>query len=159
MYSNQNLAIRKIKAICDYQFGPEITDILFEKDINIKVEYSKNTGRIRHIFANDRLYLSLKPTNGFFTLSLNSAKKILENTSPPKLRTIVLTDISDFIKMGRNVFCKHVIDIDETLRPLDEVIVVNQEDELLAIGRLKIPIDYVRAFKNGIAINVRKGLN
>ena len=52
----------------------------------------------------------------------------------------------------------------ESLKSIDypkdlyEVIIVNESDELLGIGRLKIPIPYVKSFKNGIAINVRKGI-
>ena len=40
---------------------------------------------------------------------------------------------------------------------MDEVIVVNQDDDLLAIGRLKIPAHHVKFFQSGIAINIRKG--
>ena len=36
--------------------------------------------------------------------------------------------------------------------------VVNQNDELLAIGRLKLPKIYVKSFSRGIAVNVRKGV-
>jgi predicted RNA-binding protein (TIGR00451 family) len=156
---NYLLGLRKVKAICDYQFDPEITDLLFSNEEHIRLERSKNTNKIRYIYKKDKLLFALRPNNGFLTLSLFSAKKIIENTTPPKLRAIVLTEISDFIKKGRNVFCKHIIDIDENLRPMDEVIVVDQKDELLAIGRLKIPVTYVKAFKNGVAINVRKGIN
>jgi len=156
---NYLLGLRKVKAICDYQFDPEITDILFDNQEEIRLERSKNTNKIRYIYIKDNLLLTLRPNNGFFTLSFFSAKKIISNTTPPKLRAVVSTEISDFIKNGRNVFCKHVIDIDENLRPMDEVIIVDQNDELLAIGRLKIPIAYVKTFKNGVAINVRKGIN
>jgi archaeosine-15-forming tRNA-guanine transglycosylase len=36
---------------------------------------------------------------------------------------------------------------------------VNQSGELLAIGKLQIPITYINSFKNGIAIKVRRGIN
>ena len=157
MMDTHFLALRKIKAISDYQFSPSITDVLFENDDIITIEHSKNTNKIRYIYNEGRLFLTLRPTNGFFTLSLFSAQKIIEKTKSPKMRSIVLNEISEFIKKGRNVFCKHVIDVDENLRPNDEVIVVNENDELLGIGRLKIPIPYVKSFKNGIAINIRKG--
>lgn len=152
------LALRKAKGISDYQFGPLITDILFDNEQKISVEFSKNTGKIKHIFYEDKIILNFRPSNGFFTLTLFSAKKIIENVERPTLRAIVLTEISEFIKKGRNVFCKHVTDIDCNLRPFDEVIVVNQEDDLLAIGRLVLPVSYVKSFKIGIAINVRKGI-
>jgi len=151
------LGIRKIKAISDYQFGPEITDVLFKDINNIKLERSRNTNKIRFIYYKNDLLLTLRPTNGFFALTLYSARIILKHTKPPKLRALVMTEISEFIKEGRNVFCKHVVDIDTDLRPMDEVIVVNQDDELLAIGRLKIPAHQVKFFQSGIAINIRKG--
>ena len=152
------LGLRQTKAISDYQFNPDITNILFGDHDDIRIERSKNTNKIRHVYDKEELLLSLRPTNGFFTLSLHSAKKIIDNTKPPILRVIVQTEISEFIKKGRNVFCKHVIDIDLNLRPMDEIIVVDQNDELLAIGRLKIPAHYVTFFNSGIAVNVRKGI-
>lgn len=153
------ITLRKIKAICDYQFGPLITDVLFDNDNSIDIKFSKNTGRMKHIYYQENLLLNFRPTNGFFTLSLFSANKIIKSVPKPTLRVIVQNEISEFIKKGRNVFCKHIIDIDDNLRALDEVIVVNQKDELLAIGKLKFPVPYLRSFKRGIAVNVRRGIN
>jgi predicted RNA-binding protein (TIGR00451 family) len=158
MYSNF-LDLRNIKGISDYQFGQLITDILFEDENSIRVEYSKNTNKIKYIYENEDLLLSFKPTNGFFTISLYAAHKIVSHTDIPLMRAVVLSEISEFIKKGRNLFCKHVIDIDPRLRALDEVIVVNEEDEVLAVGRLMIPIPYIKTFNTGVAIKVRKGTN
>ncbi|MHA1349228.1 MAG: PUA domain-containing protein [Promethearchaeota archaeon] len=152
------LALRKVKSICDYQFGQVITDILFEDESEIQFIFSRNTGKIKHIYQDNNLLLNLRPTNGFFTLSLFSAERIINKTPPPKLRAVVMSEVSEFIKKGRNVFCKHVVDIDITLRPNDEVIVVNQNDDLLAIGKVVIPIPYIRSFQTGIALKIRKGI-
>ncbi|MFX0035279.1 MAG: PUA domain-containing protein [Candidatus Hermodarchaeota archaeon] len=153
------LGFRQIKAISDYQFGKEITNTLFDEINCIRIERSKNTNKIRHIYYKNNLLLTLRPSCGFFALTLYSSEKIVKSILPPKLRVIVLSDISEFIKKGRNVFCKHVVEIDENLRPMDEVIVVNQTDELLGIGKLKIPVPYVKHFTRGIAVNIRKGWN
>ena len=153
------LDLRQAKAISDYQFGRDITNLLFKDIDSIRIERSPATQKIRYIFLENNLILALRPNNGFFTLSIHSARIIKTNFRAPKLRVIVLNEISEFIKKGRNVFCKHVIDIDENLRPLDEVIVVNQDDELLAIGRLKLPITYIKSFSRGVAVNIRKGVN
>ncbi len=152
------LALRKVKAICDYQFGQAITDILFEDESEIHFIFSRNTGKIKHIYHENNLLLNLRPTNGFFTLSLFSAERIINNTPSPKHRAVVMSEISEFIRKGRNVFCKHIVDIDIALRPNDEVIVVDQSNDLLAIGRLVIPVPYVRSFQTGIALKVRKGI-
>jgi archaeosine-15-forming tRNA-guanine transglycosylase len=45
------------------------------------------------------------------------------------------------------------------LRPNDEVIVVNENNDLLAIGKLVIPVPYVRSFQTGIALKIRKGIS
>ena len=152
------LALRKVKAICDYQFGQVITDILFEEENEIQFVFSRNTGKIKHIYLDNNLLLNLRPTNGFFTLSLHSAERIINNTPSPKYRAVVMSEVSEFIRKGRNVFCKHVVDIDITLRPNDEVIVVNQNNDLLAIGKLVIPVPYIRSFQTGIALKIRKGI-
>ena len=157
-FSSYNI-IQIIRAITDYQFGPDITKAVFEESTISNIDYSKNTGRMKHVYVNDELFLNYRPNVGLFTLSLNAARRIKEKTTPPKLRVIVLDEISEYIREGRNVFNKHVIDIDKNLRPFDEVIVVNQLDELLGIGRLKLPVPYVRSFNNGIAVIVRKGIN
>ncbi|MFX1339628.1 MAG: PUA domain-containing protein [Promethearchaeota archaeon] len=152
------LGFRQLKSISDYQFGKDITDILFDDMNHINIQRSPNTKKIRYVYYKKELLLVLKPINGLFTLTLLSAKNIKEKTNIPRLRVVVLNDIAEFIKKGRNVFCQHVVDIDEKLRPLDEVIVVNQDDELLGIGRLKVPVPYVRSFSHGIAVNIRKGI-
>ena len=102
--------------------------------------------------------INLRPTNGFFTVSLFSARKIIDNTPSPKFRAVVMSEVSEFIRKGRNVFCKHVVDIDVALRPNDEVIVVNENNDLLAIGKLVLPVPYVRSFQTGIALKIRKGI-
>ncbi|TFG00425.1 MAG: pseudouridine synthase [Promethearchaeota archaeon] len=158
MNTTRLLALRKLHAISDYQFGPVITKILFNNESEIEIIRSANTNKIKYIHLKDELLLSLKPTTGLFTLSFLAAKIIINETKCPKLRAVVLSEISKFIKKGRNVFCKHITDIDTDLRPMDEVIVVNQEDEILAIGRINIPIAYIKTFNRGEAINVRKGI-
>ena len=157
MDSKLLIGIRQVKAISDYQFGKQVTDVLFEEIQDIHLKRSRSTNKIRYIYKGDNLMLTLRPNNGFLTLSFYSANIIVKNCLPPKMRVIVLNEISEFIEKGRNVFCKHVVELDEELRPLDEVIVVNQNDELLAIGRLKLPVSYIKDFSIGVAVNVRKG--
>ncbi|MFW9826253.1 MAG: PUA domain-containing protein [Candidatus Thorarchaeota archaeon] len=152
------LGLRQVKSISDYQFGKDITDILFDDMDRITIQRSRNTNKIRYIYYKEELLLVLRPINGLFTLTFLSAKIIKEKTLIPRLRIVVLNDIAEFIRKGRNVFCQHVVDIDKTLRPLDEIIVVNQNDELLGIGKLKVPVPYVRSFSHGVAVNIRKGI-
>ena len=74
------LSLRQVQAISDYQFGIDITNILFDDIKNIRLERSPNTDKIRFIYYQNDLLLTLRPNNSLFTLSLFSAKKIIENT-------------------------------------------------------------------------------
>lgn len=77
----------------------------------------------------------------------------------PKFRVCVQTDIQEFIKDGKSVFTKHVVDVDPDLQIGDEVIVVNEENELLAIGKLSLPPKYITQNVDGSCVKVRKGIN
>ena len=74
-FSSYNI-IQIIRAITDYQFGPDITKALFEKSTISNIDYSKNTGRMKHVYVNDELFLNYRPNVGLFTLSLNAARRI-----------------------------------------------------------------------------------
>ncbi len=48
--------------------------------------------------------------------------------------------------------------MDEDIRANDEVIVVNEEDELLATGKAKLSAFEMLAFERGVAVEVRQGV-
>ncbi|MFX1325513.1 MAG: hypothetical protein ACFE8N_11180, partial [Promethearchaeota archaeon] len=82
MHTSRLLGLRQIKAISDYQFGKNITDVLFDDLENIRIERSRSTNKIRYIYYQNDLILTLRPTNGFFTLTFYSANKIIKEIVP-----------------------------------------------------------------------------
>ncbi len=58
---------------------------------------------------------------------------------------------------GRNVFAKFVVDADPNIRPYDEVLVVNGNDELLATGQTLLNGEELKIFQQGLAVKVRRG--
>jgi uncharacterized protein with predicted RNA binding PUA domain len=76
---------------------------------------------------------------------------------PPHI-VAVRGDVSEFIKAGRNVFAKHVVAAESSIRPRDEVIVVNENRELLAVGRAFLAGFEMTQFKRGIAVKTRRGV-
>lgn len=100
----------------------------------------------------------IRPNDGFFLLTPHSAKFLINLLQFPKLRVVVRSDVSEYILKGGNVFAKHVIDCDPTLIPYSEIIVVNQEDIPLAIGKALLNREEMRSLKEGIAVKVRKGI-
>ncbi|MCS7097134.1 MAG: pseudouridine synthase [Candidatus Methanomethylicia archaeon] len=145
-----------LRKIADYQFGEGIGCILFPEEIEI--EKSKRKGKIRHIKLYGKLIATLRASDGQIALTIYGAKIIKEHTKPPKMRVIVTNEVSSFISEGRNVFAKHVKAADLEVRPGSEVIVVNENDELLAVGKAILSGEEMIMFKKGIAVKVRRGV-
>ena len=147
-------ALRRIQCTADYQFGKGVGDTLFPT--NVKVVYSQNTGRIRYIYLDKERLATPRPTDGKLSLSLAGAKRIVENSTPRCIVT-VKSDVSKFIAEGGDVFAAHVVRVDDDVRAKDEVIVVNEDGEVLAVGRAFLSAEEMRAFRRGVAVKVRRG--
>ena len=150
------LSLRKIRGVAEYQFGVGIGSRLFPSDVNIK--YSKRTGRIRHVYLKGELLATLRPTDGLFSLNVEGAKRLLKIVHKPKLRVVIQKEVSPFIRKGGNVFAKHVLEADHELLPKDEVIIVDNDDNILAIGKAVLNGQEMLSFKRGVAVKVRRGV-
>ena len=147
----------KFLAIFCYQFGARVRPMIDNILNELEFTYSRRTGRFKNILWKGKDFCNFKPDIGLFTLAYFGAKFLLENFSPPAYRAIVQNDVSEFIMEGRNVFAKHIVDIDLNLLPFDEVIIVNTQDNLLALGRVLLPPIEVKKFNWGVAVKTRKG--
>ncbi len=149
-------ALQKIRNIADYQFGKGVGNKLFPNQI--KIVYSKGTGKIRHLYLGEELLATLRPTTGLFVLTLAGAKRMVRKVKPLRLWVKIQDDVASFVAKGRSVFAKHVVDADSEIRPQEEVIVVNSKNEVLAIGRALLSGKEMKAFSRGIAVRVRRGV-
>ncbi|MEM2249798.1 MAG: PUA domain-containing protein [Candidatus Bathyarchaeia archaeon] len=148
-------ALQRIRSVADYQFGKGVGEVLFPQDVEIA--YSKRTGRIRYVFLNGKRLATMRPMDGLFSLSIEGAKRILESGVPAKCIVTVKNDVSKFIAEGGDVFAVHVLKADDEIRPKDEVIVVNERGEVLAVGKAMLSGEEMTAFKVGVAVKVRRG--
>ena len=146
-------------AIFAHQFSEDFARAFFEPFANMVVKFSRATGKVREIYIKSTPQASYRPPFGTFSISLPAALRILPKIPSLQHRVIVLTEVAEFIKTGKSVFAKHVVGIDPTLHVGDEVFVVDQEDKLLAIGKLHIPPHYFPSMQQGSAVKVRKGIN
>jgi predicted RNA-binding protein (TIGR00451 family) len=148
-------ALSRIRSVADYQFGKGVGVRLFPENVNIV--YSKATGRIRYIYSNDERLATLRPTDGLLSLSITAARLVAENRDFARCFVTVQNDVSQFIADGGDVFAVHVVKADEEIRAKDEVIVVNEDNRVLAVGRALLSSMEMTAFKTGVAIKVRHG--
>jgi len=148
-------ALRRIRSVADYQLGKGVGVKLFPE--NVEIVRSKRTGRIRYVYLIDRRLATLRPTDGLFSLSIAGAKRIVEDISSARCLVIVQDDVSKFIAEGGDVFAKHVVKADSSIRPKDEVIVVDENNSVLAVGRAVLSGEEMEVFPKGVAVKVRRG--
>jgi uncharacterized protein with predicted RNA binding PUA domain len=146
----------KVRAIADYQFGKGVGEKLFPE--NIEVQLSPRTGRIRFINLKGERLATLRPTDGLLSLSIKAAKFMAENTPYAKCFVTLKTDVAAYIAKGGDVFAVHVVKVDESIRAKDEIVVLDEEGNVLAVGRAMLSSVEMTAFKTGVAVKVRHGV-
>jgi len=145
--------LRQIRGIADFQYGSGAGLALFPEDINIV--YSKNTGRIRHVAHKNQLIASFRPTDGLFTLSIKGAER-LNQIQGFDYFVEIMDEISEFPSRGSDVFAKHVVNSGCSVKPGDEVVVVDSGFNVLAVGKALMNKIEMLSFMTGVAVRVRK---
>jgi 7-cyano-7-deazaguanine tRNA-ribosyltransferase len=153
---SRDFDLRKIRAIADYQFGKGAGNALFKG--KIEIIKSKKTGKIRNVICNGKHVVSMRASDGFFTLKKEGGKILHNYFAQPKMRVYVATEAIPFIKDGKNVFTKFVLDACKELRPYDEALIVSEKDELIAVGQCMLNREEMIDFERGIAVITREAI-
>jgi predicted RNA-binding protein (TIGR00451 family) len=93
-----------------------------------------------------------------FSLTVEGAKRLLKSSKLHRLCVKVQEDVAPFVAQGKSVFAKHVVDADEEIRPQEEVIVIGEDNRVLAVGKAVLTGREMKAFKHGVAVKVRRGI-
>jgi len=149
--------LQRIRGVADYQFGRGVGHRLFPD--NVEIVHSGRTGRIRQVYLDGKSLATLRARNGLFSLTITGAKRIWEGMEPRRYWVKVSDEVAPFIAKGKSVFAKHVADADEEIRPGEEVIVINEKDEVTAVGKAALTGGEMTTFKRGVAVKVRRGVS
>jgi len=149
----EELDLKRIRAIADYQFGPGAGEALFPE--GVKVVRSKRTGRIKHVRApGGELLATVRAQDGLLSLTIHGARRLLPFLGR-RHAVVISGEAAPFVAEGRSVFAKHVLEADPEIRPGDEVIVLDPRGQLLAVGKAVLTGPEMLAFKRGVAVKVR----
>jgi 7-cyano-7-deazaguanine tRNA-ribosyltransferase len=148
--------IEKIRIIADYQFDKGIGEKIFSD--NVKIEKSKN-GRIKRIWNGNKLLATLRSRDGFLALRIEGAKLLHKYTKPLKYRVVIIDEeVKKIVSKGKNVFAKFIEKCDTNIIPREEVLIVDEEDNLLAVGEAILTGNEMLIFKRGVAVKTRDGI-
>ena len=150
----------RIDRMLQYQYGFKILDEELLQKIIIK--RSKKTGRIRNVLIEidnkKEVLFTIRAYDNLLIPAKEGAKLIHRKIPFPNYRVVVDKSVQEFARDGKSVYAKFVIDCDRELRPYEEVLVVNEDDELLAYGTTILNGRELIEFNYGVAVNVRGGL-
>lgn len=146
--------VAALRIVADYQFGAGAGAALLP-DTPMEVERS-SSGRPRQLVADGGRIASYN-TDGRLTLGLEGGRRLHAALEPPAARVTVGEESEPFVRDGKNAFAKFVLDVDPSVRPSDEVVVVGPEDRLLGVGRAELSAEGMLAFETGMAVMIRAG--
>jgi 7-cyano-7-deazaguanine tRNA-ribosyltransferase len=70
---------------------------------------------------------------------------------------VVNQEAEPFAREGKSIFAKFVINCDIDIRAKEEVLIVNEDDQLLAFGKSVLNGREITDFNIGQAVKTRKG--
>jgi len=74
--------LEQLRKTAQYQFGEEFATILVPDDITITI--SKKTKKVREILIGEDRIATIRPTDGYFSIGLFGAQRIIASTKAPK---------------------------------------------------------------------------
>ncbi len=141
----------KLRALADYQLGRGAGEVLFA---GARAEYSRRTGRIRRAFVGGELVATIRASDGMVVPTIAGAERLLR-LRYPRCRVVVAEEAVEFAKAGKSVFARFVVDCDPEIRAMQEVVVVDESDELLATGTALLSAEEMLELERGIAVKPR----
>ena len=146
--------LARVRVIADYQFGAGAGEGLFPEGCGFILS---QTGRVRQVLLGDDRLATLRARDGRLTLSLAGAVRLREAIPPPAYRVTIDPSVSEFVAKGKTAFAKHVVSADPGIRAGDEVLLVREDDDLLATGMALLSGAEMLSFKYGPAVKIREG--
>ncbi|OWP56549.1 MAG: tRNA-guanine(15) transglycosylase [Thermoplasmatales archaeon B_DKE] len=156
--SSRNFDLQKIRTVADLQFSIGIGTKLFPD--NVRIIKSRNTGRIRNIMTpENRIIATMRAHDGFLTLNVEGGK-ILRDISPfPSFRVQVDNESAAFNSKGFNVFFKFIKTWDPDIVPLNETLIVDGNDNFVAVGRATVSGAEMGQYRSGVAVKVHHSIS
>jgi len=139
--------LRMLRARLAWQFGGRVAAALLRGEV--EVEYGARR-RIRYVYLNGVLILTLRPGDGLFSVTRAAGEIIRESVEPPRFRVKVRGG-----DLKGSVFVRDVEWMDPALRPGDEAIVVGGGDELLGVGRVRLPPTMINGLSRGEVVRLK----
>ena len=144
--------VTQLRTVADYQFGSGAGAALLPEGEQRSLTHT-SSGRPRQIHVPEGR-IGTYGTDGRLRLGLAGGRRLSDHGD--RYRIVVGAESVPYVREGRNAFAKFVTDVDDAIRPRDEV-VVEHEDTVIGVGRAELSAGGMRAFETGVAVYIRDG--
>ncbi|MFW9777311.1 MAG: DUF5591 domain-containing protein [Candidatus Heimdallarchaeota archaeon] len=137
-----------LRTIADFQFGKGTGNLLLPDQARI-------SGHLDHglrVTMDGKHLVTFRPETGLLTLSLAAGQRIMNYTE-----NIVVFDGEKI--QGSTIFALGIIHANTAIRPNDEVLVVNKEGQLIAVGTSYLSGCLLVEMNRGKGIKIRQKVN
>jgi uncharacterized protein with predicted RNA binding PUA domain len=152
----QDADVESLRTVADYQFGADAGEVLFPPEERVDIERS-STGRPQQVAREDGSRLVSVGLDGRFRLGLAGGPRLVDGLGHPAARVVVGDDSEPFVRDGKNVFAKFVQTADPEVRAGDEVAIIHERGDLIAVGRAELDAGSMLDFDTGMAVMTRDG--
>ncbi len=140
----------QVEHTLEFQYGVEATRCFG----NIKGSRSKRTGMLREILDGDSVVGMIRPEDGFFIPNIEGARR-LSRVLKGRLTIKVKDEYVKNILEGLSVYTDHVLELDEDIRPSDEVVIVDPTGEAIGSGKTILSAYEINDFDHHPFVKVR----
>ncbi|MFW9854049.1 MAG: DUF5591 domain-containing protein [Candidatus Thorarchaeota archaeon] len=137
-----------LRTITDFQFGKGTGELLLP-------DHARISGHVDHglrVTIEGKHLVTFRPETGLLTLSLAAGQRIINHTE-----NIVVFDGEEI--QGSTIFALGITHANNAIRPNDEVLVLNKEGELIAIGTSYLSGHLLVEMNRGKGIKIRQKVN
>jgi uncharacterized protein with predicted RNA binding PUA domain len=138
----------------DALFGKGVSNVLPKQ---LSFAYSRKTGRIKSFGTKDRLVGTLR-SDGGIALTIFGASILLNSSNFKQNCVIPIHDALPFVMEGRSLFCKHVEWFGSNINIGSEVVVIDKNDDVIAVGKSVVSQSQLRGRIGDVAVRVREGI-
>jgi conserved protein with predicted RNA binding PUA domain len=144
----------KIDYHIDALFGKGVSSVLPKE---IAFTYSRKTGRIKSFETNGKLVGTLR-SDGGIALTILGASIFMKSSGFRQNCIIPINDALPFVSEGRSLFCKHVEWFGSNIKIGSEVVVIDNREDVIAVGKSVASQSQLRGKIGGVAVKVREGI-
>lgn len=137
--------------IVEFQFGKEIRKEIEKLKDEIKIK--KFRSRKIEIYLGNELFLSLNPKFFLFSINYGFAKVLNEKK---KFYIKIKKEFLNEIKRTKNIIRKNIIEFSDDFRFGDDIIIIDENDKLIAIAKAKFNSNEIKNSSYGIIAKIKK---